>query len=101
MPASRCVQEGFDDLQAHQLAVIAGMQVALRAVLGRFDPQTLEKRLEQRSGIASLLPGSRGARYWEQFNRVYREIAAEARSEERRVGKECVSTCRSRWSTYH
>src|SRR3546814_12106270 len=23
------------------------------------------------------------------------------RSEERRVGKECVSTCRSRWSQYH
>src|SRR3546814_9234826 len=25
----------------------------------------------------------------------------EGRSEERRVGKECVSTCRSRWSPYH
>src|SRR3546814_14444943 len=25
----------------------------------------------------------------------------EARSDERRVGKECVSTCRSRWSPYH
>src|SRR3546814_19357846 len=27
--------------------------------------------------------------------------AVEYRSEERRVGKECVSTCRSRWSPYH
>src|SRR3546814_14000754 len=27
--------------------------------------------------------------------------AALRRSEERRVGKECVSTCRSRWSPYH
>src|SRR3546814_14061152 len=26
---------------------------------------------------------------------------APGRSEERRVGKECVSTCRSRWSPYH
>src|SRR3546814_4109160 len=26
---------------------------------------------------------------------------AAMRSEERRVGKECVSTCRSRWSPYH
>src|SRR3546814_7682947 len=25
----------------------------------------------------------------------------QSRSEERRVGKECVSTCRSRWSPYH
>src|SRR3546814_19367539 len=29
-----------------------------------------------------------------------RDIALQ-RSEERRVGKECVSTCRSRWSPYH
>src|SRR3546814_19982104 len=28
-------------------------------------------------------------------------IVGEQRSEERRVGKECVSTCRSRWSPYH
>src|SRR3546814_2450220 len=27
--------------------------------------------------------------------------AGSLRSEERRVGKECVSTCRSRWSPYH
>src|SRR3546814_12282791 len=30
-----------------------------------------------------------------------RRVEERTRSEERRVGKECVSTCRSRWSTYH
>src|SRR3546814_13123151 len=30
-----------------------------------------------------------------------RIAAGETRSEERRVGKECVSTCSSRWSPYH
>src|SRR3546814_18422715 len=34
--------------------------------------------------------------YWRRFWHV-----AAGRSEERRVGKECVSTCRSRWSPYH
>src|SRR3546814_11262736 len=36
--------------------------------------------------------------------RLFAEFAltlAGARSEERRVGKECVSKCRSRWSPYH
>src|SRR3546814_7726810 len=28
-------------------------------------------------------------------------VGGNERSEERRVGKECVSTCRSRWSQYH
>src|SRR3546814_18984455 len=31
----------------------------------------------------------------------FRALAGTDRSEERRVGKECVSTCRSRWSPYH
>src|SRR3546814_2719649 len=29
------------------------------------------------------------------------DVPVADRSEERRVGKECVSTCRSRWSPYH
>src|SRR3546814_20286379 len=32
------------------------------------------------------------------WNALHNEVY---RSEERRVGKECVSTCRSRWSPYH
>src|SRR3546814_20763716 len=31
----------------------------------------------------------------------YRLQGGKGRSEARRVGKECVSTCRSRWSPYH
>src|SRR3546814_16893004 len=34
------------------------------------------------------------------FTEPYRTFLIH-RSEERRVGKECVSTCRSRWSPYH
>src|SRR3546814_17660934 len=33
--------------------------------------------------------------------RTVGQRAGQARSEERRVGKECVRTCRSRWSPYH
>src|SRR3546814_14829423 len=33
--------------------------------------------------------------------RLFLDRAPHSRSEERRVGKECVSTCRSRWSPYH
>src|SRR3546814_1829691 len=34
-------------------------------------------------------------------SRRYAPPKIRGRSEERRVGKECVSTCRSRWSPYH
>ena len=41
-----------------------------------------------------------------QSNPAFRRVASavsyrSARSEERRVGKECVRLCRSRWSPYH
>src|SRR3546814_6770570 len=37
-----------------------------------------------------------------RYRRRWRGLPrAVPRSEERRVGKECVSTCRSRWSPYH
>src|SRR3546814_13492536 len=36
-----------------------------------------------------------------QDEKGYDNLCALVRSEERRVGKECVSTCRSRWSPYH
>src|SRR3546814_18571288 len=36
-----------------------------------------------------------------EAERVSAMRVVQARSEERRVGKECVSTCRSRWSPYH
>src|SRR3546814_2625585 len=36
-------------------------------------------------------------RFFDSLN----EPNSSLRSEERRVGKECVSTCRSRWSPYH
>ena len=37
----------------------------------------------------------------EFVERFRREASSAARSEERRVGKECVRLCRSRWSPYH
>src|SRR3546814_12853804 len=55
--------------------------------------------------LAKAAVGEEGLKVFASMNPLQRmaeptEIAAGARSEERRVGKECVSTCRSRWSPY-
>src|SRR3546814_8092921 len=51
----------------------------------------------------SILPRSRSAtaRMLSLGRRGVVRRRHQPRSEERRVGKECVSTCRSRWSPYH
>src|SRR3546814_19338043 len=37
----------------------------------------------------------------QKLTAALQDVPRVRRSEERRVGKECVSTCRSRWSPYH
>src|SRR3546814_13436988 len=50
---------------------------------------------ERAAEVARILVAAFGG------DRLDRQARGLQRSEERRVGKECVSTCRSRWSPYH
>ncbi len=77
MPPVQAVQEGFNDIKAHQLAVMAGIQAALSRLLARFDPSHLETRLQQ-SVLDNLWPANRKAKYWDLFNAEYQAIAREA-----------------------
>src|SRR3546814_12194087 len=52
-----------------------------------------------RFAVKTPLEGRRA--FEARINKHNRDADYEARSEERRVGKECVSTCRSRCSPYH
>ena len=77
MSPVQAVREGFNDIKAHQLAVMAGIQAALNRLLERFDPHNLENRLQQ-TVLDSILPTSRKAKYWDLFTTEYQAIAREA-----------------------
>jgi FHA domain-containing protein len=78
MPAAPAMRDAYNDLRAHQIGFVAGLQAALDGVLGRFDPAELEKRLTERSMLHNLVPGSRKARLWEVFIEHYGRIRTEA-----------------------
>ena len=46
MAPVRAYSNAFDDLRAHELAMMAGMRAALAGVLKRFDPVAIEQRLQ-------------------------------------------------------
>src|SRR3546814_18785035 len=81
----------------------ANTEANVRLYLGIAGFAFLPQRVEHVSDhVADLLK----FRYAEAARRACGRTHADAaclrgRSEERRVGKECVSTCRSRWSPYH
>src|SRR3546814_11408296 len=57
---------------------------------------------DNRSGmVPKFADANDQANFDEHFRKDVEAVATGQRSEERRVGKECVSTCRSRWSPYH
>src|SRR3546814_5994984 len=63
-----------------------------------------DRRFTGEHGLAINREGAGGAKAAETVSRNDQRCSItrrQRRSAERRVGKECVSTCRSRWSTYH
>ncbi|MDF9754543.1 type VI secretion system protein [Pseudomonas sp. TE6288] len=78
MAPDQAVRDSFDDLRAHQLAVMAGIEAALKHLLKRFEPARLEERLAPAAGLAKLFGGSRQAHCWQQFTELYSQISREA-----------------------
>jgi type VI secretion system protein len=78
LPPLEAAREAFDDIQAHEMATLAGLRAALRALLARFEPAALEARLEPATSFDKVLPMARKARYWEQFTEAYSRVAADA-----------------------
>ncbi|OAE12165.1 type VI secretion protein [Pseudomonas simiae] len=75
------VRDSFDDLRAHQLAVMAGVEAAIKHLLARFEPAQLEERMGKPGGLSSLFNGSRQAQYWQQFTELYSNISREAQED--------------------
>src|SRR6185436_1575711 len=71
------VAEAFDDLRAHQVALLAGMRAALDSVMSRFDPSVLEQRLAPGSALENLIPANRRARLWSAYGDEYARIVSE------------------------
>ncbi|KMT55705.1 type VI secretion system-associated FHA domain protein TagH [Pseudomonas fildesensis] len=75
------VRDSFDDLRAHQLAVMAGVEAAIKHLLMRFEPAQLEERMGKPGGLSSIFNGSRQAQYWQQFTELYSNISREAQED--------------------
>jgi type VI secretion system protein ImpI len=73
------VEASLDDLKAHELALLEGVQAAVTALLAQFAPARLDERLGDASALGILLQGGRRAKLWDLYGERYEEIAEAAR----------------------
>src|SRR3546814_3043385 len=94
-----CALPICDQLPPRQRPTGYAMQsffIGIGAVVASALPWLLTQYGVSNTAVAGTVPDS--VKYAFYYGAV---VLLAARSEERRVGKECVSTCRSRWSPYH
>lgn len=78
--AETAAEQALNDIKAHEVAMVTGMEAALKGVLKRLDPEVLAGKIETRGGLGSLLGGKK-ARYWEVYEKIYAEVSDQAEND--------------------
>ncbi|MDX2484784.1 MAG: type VI secretion system-associated FHA domain protein TagH [Pseudodonghicola sp.] len=73
-------EQALDDIKAHEIAMVTGMEAALKGVLTRLDPKQVADRIETSGAFGSLLKGKK-ARYWDVYEKLYSQISDEAEND--------------------
>jgi len=87
----KAMNAAFEDLKAHELAVIAGMRAALGAVVQRFDPARVEQRRTTHGALDKWMPARRKARLWDRLVERYEDLARDADEDLQRLFGELFS----------
>ena len=77
LPGPLAVRGAFEDLQAHEMAMMAAMQEALKDTIQRFSPAAIRSRPMQSSLLGRLLPGARDAALWQAYEAEFSGLADE------------------------
>lgn len=79
LPAEEAAEKALEDIKAHEVAMVTGMEAALKGLLARLDPKTLTARIEAKGGGSFLK--NRKAQYWETYEAMYAEISDQAEND--------------------
>ncbi|MGV8986889.1 MAG: type VI secretion system-associated FHA domain protein TagH [Cypionkella sp.] len=80
LPAETAALQALEDIKAHEIAMVTGMEAALKGVLGKLDPASLTTKIEAKGGFGGFLK-NRKAQYWETYEAMYAEISDQAEND--------------------
>src|SRR6202035_6138529 len=67
LPPLEAFQRAFDDIRAHQIAMLAGMRAGFESLLARFDPEQLQEEFDKRAKRSGVL-GVGKPKYWDLYS---------------------------------
>jgi type VI secretion system FHA domain protein len=70
------LNDAHDDLQVHQLAMVAGMRAAVFELISRLGPNALEAGEAQAGGLNRLFPDARDAALWRKHREQHAHLLA-------------------------
>ena len=72
------VTEGFEDVKAHQIAMMAGMRAAFDQLMSRFDPKSLRQEFDQELRRSDLFKPLNKNKYWDMLEDLYADISRDS-----------------------
>ncbi|MCS5565908.1 MAG: type VI secretion system-associated FHA domain protein TagH, partial [Methylococcales bacterium] len=66
------IQNGFDDISNHQLAMTAGIQASVSDLLKKFNPQRFESQVDK------SVFSTKNTKCWNNYSESYEQIATDA-----------------------
>ncbi|WP_409523524.1 type VI secretion system-associated FHA domain protein TagH [Nitrincola sp. MINF-07-Sa-05] len=73
---NKAIEESYADIQAHQLAMMSGVQESLFKLLNRLDPESLEQQFQRKPRHFTGLPGMKKVNCWEEYKEFHETLKA-------------------------
>lgn len=70
MRPAEAIQDSFDDVSDHQVAVLTGMNAAYETMLNHFNPENLKRHIN----VGDSLLGNKNAKNWSAFEQYYKSL---------------------------
>jgi type VI secretion system FHA domain protein len=74
LPPVEAFERAFDDIRAHQVAMLVGLRAGVTSMMNRLDPKQLEEDFEKQAKRGRLLGASPRSKFWELYEAHFDQL---------------------------
>jgi len=85
LPADQAFEEGFEDIKAHQLAMMAGLRAAYDSMIENLDPERLQNKFDRELRRTPMFKSLNKTKYWDMYGDIFEEMNRDSDENFRRL----------------